>query len=279
LKKKWVKEEAQIFPPSSSTPASEKNKGVGLASGLKAVNNNTFLEKSIMLAEKVPTRNSILFVWLNNYAGILLKTPTKTLLIDPTDVKQKSLPKIDAILVTHEHYDHLDQHLLADIQKTNNCAVIADQTSADKLKLLIPTAKLTPVTAGDKTKIGDVTIKAEKCRHPAASPVTYIITSEDGVKVWHTADTLPYPEMAQIGKTEQLDVVFCTVGIAPGTSPETGSEIAWLTKPKIAVPYHTNTAENQKKFQQILKKEQPKTTCVIPQINKPYVVTKGEKQT
>ncbi len=232
-----------------------------------------------MLAEKVPPKNSVLFVWLNNYAGVLLKTLTKTLLIDPADVKAKSLPKIDAILVTHEHYDHLDQQLIADIQKTNNCAVIADKTSAEKLKQLIPPTKLTPTTVGDKIKIGEVIVKVQKCRHQAATPVTYIITSEDNLKVWHTADTLPYPEMAQIGKAEQLDVVFCTVGIAQGTSPETGSEIAWLTKPKIAVPYHSNAVESQKKFQQILKKEQPKTTCLIPLINKPYQVTKGEKQT
>jgi L-ascorbate metabolism protein UlaG (beta-lactamase superfamily) len=231
-----------------------------------------------MLAEKVPAKNSVLFVWLNNYAGVLLKTPTITLLIDPVDVKQKNLPKIDVILITHEHYDHLDQRLVADIQKTNNCAVLADQTSAEKLKQLIPPAKLMPISVGDKTKIGEVTVKAEKCLHQAATPVTYIITTEDGVKTWHTADTMPYPEMAKIGKAEQLDVVFCTVGISQGSTPETGSEIAWLTKPKIAVPYHTNTVENQKKFQQILKKEQPKTTCLIPQINKTYQVTKGERQ-
>jgi L-ascorbate metabolism protein UlaG (beta-lactamase superfamily) len=232
-----------------------------------------------MPVDKVPERNSVLFAWINNYAGILLKTPTKTFLIDPVDVKPKSFPQLDAILITHEHYDHLDQHLVSEIQKATNCTVIADQTSANKLKLLLPQAKLTPTNVGDKSRIGEVTIKTEKCQHPAGTPVTYIITSEDGVKVWHTADSMPYPEMAQTGKTEEIDVVFCTVGIAPGTTPETGSQIAWLTKPKVAVPYHTNTAENQRKFAQILKKEQPKTTCVIPEINKVYQVSKGEKRT
>jgi L-ascorbate metabolism protein UlaG (beta-lactamase superfamily) len=231
-----------------------------------------------MPVDKVPERNSVIFVWINNYAGVLLKTPSKTLLIDPVDVKAKSFPQIDAILITHEHYDHLDQRLIADIQKTTNCTVIADQTSAKSLKLLIPPEKLIETHVGDKTKIGDVTIKTEKCKHQAATPVTYIITSEDGMKVWHTADSLPYPEMAQVGKTEQLDIVFCTVGIAQGTSAQTGSEIAWLTKPKVAVPYHSNSTENQKKFAQILKQELPKTTCVVPEPNKMYQVSKGEKK-
>jgi L-ascorbate metabolism protein UlaG (beta-lactamase superfamily) len=231
-----------------------------------------------MSADKVPQKNSVFFAWLNNYSGVLLKTPTKTLLIDPVDVKAKSFPQVDAVLVTHEHYDHLDQRLIAEIQKATGCTVTADQASAKKLKLLIPQEKLTETHVGDKTKIGEVTVKTQTCRHQATRPVTYIITSEDGVKVWHTADSLPYPEMAQIGKAEDLDVVFCTVGIAQGTSPETGSEIAWLTKPKVAVPYHSNTAENQKKFAQILKKELPKTAVVVPELKKLYQVSKGEKK-
>jgi L-ascorbate metabolism protein UlaG (beta-lactamase superfamily) len=231
-----------------------------------------------MPVDKVPEQNSVLFVWLNNYAGILLRTPSKTLLIDPVDVKVKSFPQVDAILITHEHYDHLDQRLIAELQKATNCSVIADSTSAKSLRALLPPEKLTETIVGDQSEIGNVEIKTEKCKHQAQSPVTYIITSEDGVKIWHTADSLPFPEMAEIGQKEQLDLVFCTVGIAQGSTPETGNEIAWLTKPKIAVPYHTNSVDSLKKFAQILKNEMPKTACVIPEINKIYQVSKGEKK-
>ena len=123
-------------------------------------------------------------------------------------------------------------------------------------------------------KIGEVSIRAEKCNHPASSPVTYIITSEDGVKIFHTADSLPFPELAEIGAREKFDVVFCTVGIAPGTSPETGFEIARLTKPQVAVPYHTNSKDYQQEFAAILKAELPRTACLIPEINKIYQVSK-----
>ncbi len=231
-----------------------------------------------MLADKTPDKNSVMFVWLNNYAGILLKTPTKTLVIDPVDVKAKSFPKADAILITHEHYDHLDQRLIAEIQKTTDCTIIADATSSKKLKLLVRTEKLVEVRIGDQTSVGEVKIKAERAKHPAETPVTYIITSEDGVKIWHTADSQPFPEMATVAQKEKIDMVFCTVGIAPGTSPESGAEIAWLTKPKIAVPYHTNSAESQKKFAQILRSEQPRTSTVIPEVGKAYQITVGAKK-
>jgi L-ascorbate metabolism protein UlaG (beta-lactamase superfamily) len=80
--------------------------------------------------------------------------------------------------------------------------------------------------------------------------------------------------MATIGEKEKPDVVFCTVGIAPSTSPETGVDIARLTKPKVAVPYHTGSTGDQKKFAELLKKELPKITCLIPEVGKIYQISK-----
>jgi len=224
--------------------------------------------------QKTPEKNSIFFMWLNNYAGILLKTPTKTFAIDPVDVKSKNFQNIDAILISHEHYDHLDPPLVADIQKATGCTVIADVASTKKLKLALPNDKLIEIKPGMEIKVGEVSVKAEKSNHPAQAPVTYIITSEDNVKVYHTADSLPFPELAKMAQKENFDLVFCTVGIAPGASPKSGFEIAWLTKPQIAVPYHTATVASQKEFEQLLKNELPRTACLIPQQNKIYQVSK-----
>jgi len=224
--------------------------------------------------QKTPEKNSILFVWLNNYSGILLKTPAKTFVIDPVDVKAKNLRNVDAILITHEHYDHLDPPLVVEIQKATGCTVVADAASAKKLKLALPNDKLKEIKPGMEIKIGEVSVKAEKSNHPAQAPVTYIITSEDNVKVFHTADSLPYPELAKLAQKENFDVVFCTIGIAPGASPQTGFEIAWLTKPQLAVPYHTGTVASQKEFEELLKKEMPRTACLIPQQSKIYQISK-----
>ena len=83
-----------------------------------------------MPIENTPEKNTVMFVWFNHYAGIILKTPSKTLAIDPVDIKPKILQKVDAILVSHEHYDHLDQRLIAETLKNNNeCKIIADPAS------------------------------------------------------------------------------------------------------------------------------------------------------
>ena len=88
------------------------------------------------------------------------------------------------------------------------------------------------------------------------------------------ADSLPFQELADIGEKEKLDGVFCTVGIACGATPETGFEIVRLTKPQLAVPYHTNSAAYQQEFAEIVKKELPRTACLIPELNKIYQVSK-----
>jgi len=227
-----------------------------------------------MPIEKTPEENAILFVWFNHYAGVVIKTPSKTLVIDPVDIRARSFPEADAVLITHEHYDHLDPRLVAEIQKATDCIIIADPASTQRLKHTIPPEKLQQIHPSEEIKVGEVSVKAEKCNHPAAEPITYIITSEDGVKVFHTADSLPYSELAMIGEKEKFDVVFCTVGIAPGASPEKGFEIARLTKPQVAVPYHTNSKDYQQQFAQMIKKELPRTACLIPEINKIYQVSK-----
>jgi len=224
---------------------------------------------------KTPSKNEVLLVWFNRYAGVTLKTPSKTLVIDPVDVKPRDFKNVDAVLITHEHYDHMDPSLISELQKSTQCTVVADPTSVKKLRHLISPEKLVEARPGSEVKFDTVSVKVESSNHPpATTPVSFIVTSEDDIKVFHTADSLPFPEMATIGEREKLDLVFCTVGIAPGTSPETGFEIARLTKPKVAVPYHTGSSADQKRFAELLKKELPKITCLIPETGKIYQVSK-----
>jgi hypothetical protein len=47
-----------------------------------------------------------------------------------------------------------------------------------------------------------------------------------------------------------------------------------LSKPKVAVPYHTGSIDDQKRFAELLKKDLPKITCLIPETGKIYQVSK-----
>ncbi|MGB9134069.1 MAG: MBL fold metallo-hydrolase [Candidatus Bathyarchaeia archaeon] len=231
------------------------------------------------LENTVPKKNEIAFKWFNHYAGVALKTPTRTLVIDPVDVNTKDFPAIDAILITHEHYDHLDGPLVRKLQEQTQCQILADPTSTRKLSAFIPAEKLQEMKPGTEANVGDVAVRAEACNHPpATTPITFLITSEDGVKVFHTADSMPFPEMKGIGEEHKPDVTFCTVSISPGTTPATGVEIVKLVKPKVAVPYHTASKADLGKFCEILAKELPRVKCLIAEQGNVYIVGKEQKK-
>jgi L-ascorbate metabolism protein UlaG (beta-lactamase superfamily) len=231
------------------------------------------------LETTTPEKNEIAFKWFNYYAGIVVKTPVKTLVIDPVDITGKEFSTVEAILITHEHYDHLDGPLIKKMHELTGCQILADPTSIRKLANSIPSESLQEMTPGTETTVGDITIRAEMCNHPpAATPITFLITSEDGVKIFHTADSLPFPEMQTIGNEHKPDLVFCTVGIAPGTSPKTGVEIVKLVKPKVAVPYHTASKDELKTFCEMLSKDVPKVKCLVPEQGSTYIVGKEHKK-
>lgn len=216
-----------------------------------------------------PKKGEIAFVWFNNYAGVAIKTPTKTLVIDPADVDPKVFNVVDAVLVTHEHYDHFDAEIIRDIHRRTQCLVVADLTSAKRLRDAIAPAKLHEMRVGKEVKLENVTIRAEAFKHPATAPVSYLITTEDGVKIYHTGDSLPHSDMEQVGERSPPDVVFCTVGApAPGASPQSGLEIVRMVKPKVAVPYHA-PAVDRKKFAELIAKETPSVKCMVIEQNKP----------
>jgi L-ascorbate metabolism protein UlaG (beta-lactamase superfamily) len=217
-----------------------------------------------------PKKGETAFIWFNAYAGVAIKTPSKTLLVDPAEIDPKIFKSVDIILITHEHGDHLDEYVIRDIYKRTNCHVIADSTSYRMLKGIIASDKLLEAPVGSTHKIGNITVKAEDCKHPAASPVTYLITTEDELKIYHSADSQPHPNMKQIGDKNPPDIAFVTVGApAPGTSPRTGLEIVKMVKPKTAIPYHAPKTE-LKAFTELLTKEMPTVRSMLIEIGKQY---------
>jgi L-ascorbate metabolism protein UlaG (beta-lactamase superfamily) len=199
-----------------------------------------------------------------------IRTPSKTLVIDPADANPAIFNKVDALLITHEHSDHFNASLTKEVYRRTRCTVVADSTSAKSLKDSLPTEKLHEMRVGKEIKLDNITIKAEGFKHPATTPVSYFITTEDGIKIYHTGDSLPNQDMKKVGERDPPDVVFCTVGVpAPSASPQTGLEIVKMVKPKAAFPYHAPAAD-RKKFVELVAREMPNVKCVVIEQNKPF---------
>lgn len=237
-------------------------------------------------------KNEATVLIYNKYSGVAVRSPTYNVIFDPAGIPFTTFNYFpDIILVTHEHFDHLDEGGVAKLLKISSekktsdelkavpdiisktesifgeptkpkVAVVADKTSGKMLRSAIPKENLVVVEPYKEISIEDVSIKAYPSNHPQAkTPVTYMVTLENGVKIFHTSDSLPYDQMREIGSVEAPDIVFCTIGIAPGSSPLTGAKIAGLVKAKLAIPYH---GSNFRVFEMEVKRLDPslKTKCL-----------------
>jgi len=211
------------------------------------------------------TRGEVALTLVNSYTGVEIRSPHVGILVDPVDADTDKISNIDAILITHDHIHHLDESIVSDIQSNRGCKVIADSASFGRLSAVIPSNKLEEAHIKDEFQLKDASIVAEKSSHPAAEPLTYVITSEDGVSVFHSSDSAPFNEMADIGRRHQIDICLCSIGLDSGLSPKSGAMIARLIRPKVAVPYH---GEKMKEFASALSK-------IAPQV-KSRLLRKGE---
>ena len=104
--------------------------------------------------------------------------------------------------------------------------------------------RVRPVSPGDEIKVGDLTVTALRCEHPAVEPLAFQVRSEDGVIVYLPGDTTPFPEMEQLPHLEcrcqekrgsQESGVDVLVWM--GTALNDGAEIARLVQPRQFLTY------------------------------------------
>ncbi|MEM2927252.1 MAG: MBL fold metallo-hydrolase [Candidatus Bathyarchaeia archaeon] len=202
------------------------------------------------------TRGKVALALFNEYSGTIVKTPGLTTVFDPVGIGLGELPRTDLIVVTHEHYDHLDGRLVASLQARDGATVATTPFVARQLRG-IPSDRLKPMKPGEELDIRGLKLNAEVSDHPGNQPLTFVLTTEDGIRIYHSSDSRPYPGMRGLGDKYKPDIALCTVGIAPGTSPRSGVEVARLVKPKVAIPYHTDDERALEEFVRILAEQEP----------------------
>ena len=108
------------------------------------------------------------------------------------------LPPIDLILVTHNHYDHLDVATLNALHARHRPAIVTPLGNDVIIRKAVADASITATDWGDETMLGDgVTIHTEPCHHWSARGsrdrrmalwAAFVITTPAG-KIYHIGDT------------------------------------------------------------------------------------------
>jgi L-ascorbate metabolism protein UlaG (beta-lactamase superfamily) len=183
------------------------------------------------------------------HASLMFSLNNFIVYIDPVRSmgKYEGMPKADLVLVTHEHYDHLDASLIKDLSKPETM-VICNEASVSK----IPSALV--MKNGEKKNIKGIEVEAIPAYnivnmrspgqpfHPKGTGNGYIITFGDK-RIYVAGDTENTPEMKAL---KNIDVAFLPMNLPYTMTPAMVADAAIAFKPKILYPYHygdTKTSE------------------------------------
>ena len=209
-------------------------------------------------------------LWLGQ-AGFRIKSPGgQTIVIDPwltggpktpapykTDIS--ALGKVDLLLVTHAHVDHIgDAPALAKLHKTVLYGPADMITPLVTLGVMpaelthrfnktgsvkpLPGIKVTAVQAEHSSLLVWKNPATEKLEsHPAGEAVGYIIEMENGFKIWHMGDTGMFGDMKLIGDVSRVDVMMACIGDKFTMGPERAAAAVELVNPRMVIPMHFGT--------------------------------------
>lgn len=117
--------------------------------------------------------------------------------VNKPGIELDDLPKIDVILLTHNHYDHLDIKTLDHLHKTHNPLVITPLGNDTIVHKSIPDMNIQTGDWNDVLELGSVKFHFEPCHHWSARGgsdrrmalwAAFVIESMAG-KLYHIGDT------------------------------------------------------------------------------------------
>ena len=209
--------------------------------------------------------------WFGQAAFKITTPGGKVILIDPFITKNPKTPealkdlsklgKIDLILITHGHGDHIGDTV--QIAKMTGAKVALNADMGHTLATLgwVPYKQLIRFNkSGPITPLGSgvvvTMVRAEhssevvytdpktkkKSVHPGGEPAGYIIELENGFKIYHAGDTGVFGDMKFIGEYYQPDLALLPIGGHFTMDPAHAAyAVRNLLKTKRVIPMHYGT--------------------------------------
>ncbi|MGQ9479070.1 MAG: MBL fold metallo-hydrolase [Thermoproteota archaeon] len=221
-----------------------------------------------------PGKSEVAVMLLNKYSCIHLATETYRLLLNPSEIDVRNIDTLDYVLVTDEQPEHFDENLIIELYRLKRTGkIIADETSYRILRSQMPKEVLIAATPNKVLVSDGLIIKSYPSENPEAStPVTYLISFENGCKILQTGASPILKALKKVAMEEKPDIVFIPVGFGPRLSMDTWMESAKNANSKIIIPYYGEVPND---FQKLVKKKGLKATVTVLKIGEPFVYRIG----
>ncbi|WP_285509005.1 MBL fold metallo-hydrolase [Streptomyces sp. NBRC 13847] len=141
--------------------------------------------------------------------------------LHPVPVGLDELPPIDVVVISHDHYDHLDMPTVQGLIGTGAAFVVPLGIGADLEFWGVPAERITELDWHESTRIGGLTLTATPAQHFCGRGLrgpqhtlwsSWVVAGPDH-RIFHSGDTGYFPGFAEIGAAHgPFDATMIQIG-------------------------------------------------------------------